>query len=220
MRERYPHDRFDNAPKNSKRVGAHRAAGALPPRRLGWLVAIIAVVALVLAGIIYIAVQNGRIDFTPPANTSSAQPSTDPDGNATEEPGTDEGATPGNGESEAPSNEPSTPPTGDLKADPTAVVYVLNGTTTTGLSAGAAANLKKDGWTQQINVGNASSRTVRESAVYYHAAAGEQAARALASNLGISKVLKSNEFATVKGGGAAPVNQVVAVLGADYSASN
>ncbi|MFZ4842602.1 LytR C-terminal domain-containing protein [Mycetocola saprophilus] len=213
MRERHPHDRFDNARTHSKRVGAHRAAGALPRRHWGWLVAVLAVVVLVLGGIVYIAVQNGKIDFTAPTSSSTAQPSDgasdNPDDGGTDENGGD------TGESQAPPSE--TPTTGAV--DKTASIYVLNGTTTTGLSAGASTRLNQAGWTQQINVGNAKSKSIRQSVVYYHDNAGESAARGVAAALGIQTVTKSQEYAKNNAGGPAPANQVVAVLGTDYSAS-
>ncbi|WP_187977579.1 LytR C-terminal domain-containing protein [Mycetocola sp. JXN-3] len=217
MRERHPHDRFDNARTHSKRVGAHRAAGALPRRHWGWLVAVLAVVVLVLGGIVYIAVQNGKIDFTAPTSSSTAQPSEEPSDGASDNP--DDGGTDENGgdtgESQAPPSE--TPTTGAV--DKTASIYVLNGTTTTGLSAGASTRLNQAGWTQQINVGNAKSKSIRQSVVYYHDDAGESAARGVAAALGIQTVTKSQEYAKNNAGGPAPANQVVAVLGTDYSAS-
>ncbi|NYD68626.1 LytR C-terminal domain-containing protein [Agromyces atrinae] len=120
MAQKFPSDRFDQAPSDIERVGAHRAP-LQPGRRwvtFGW--AALATVVLVVAGIVTISLYNNELLRILPG--SSAE--------------------------ETPSDEPVQ--TAEPTLDPATPVMVLNGTSTSGLAATAAEALTAAGLTIDV----------------------------------------------------------------------
>ncbi|WP_230667834.1 LytR C-terminal domain-containing protein [Microbacterium sp. MEC084] len=78
----YPRDRFDDVPRQSARVGAHRAEQPRAPRRVVLLWAALATVLLTIAGILAFLVLSQRVDIVPgqqsPVPQSTVSPIVDP----------------------------------------------------------------------------------------------------------------------------------------------
>jgi membrane-associated protease RseP (regulator of RpoE activity) len=73
MGQSYPKDRFDEAPRDLKRVGAHRA----PAKRRGWIgfvVAAVITLLLVAIGAVAINVLSDRVQFTDTPVASGTAP--------------------------------------------------------------------------------------------------------------------------------------------------
>lgn len=83
MSHNYPQDRFDRAPESLARVGSHREGGAARPRRRGLLIAAIATVVLIAAGIGLVIVLGLKTDFVAPAPSggpvAAVEPTASPD---------------------------------------------------------------------------------------------------------------------------------------------
>ena len=175
MADRRPRDRFDDAPTDLARVGAHRA-----PRRsrafvtFAW--AALATGLLVGAGVLALNTIEARNTTADPSTAVSVA---------------------------------STP---KATLDPSIDVVILNGTTTDGLAASAAARAKSAGW-KAGSVAPASADTVKTSTVYYTAKSQEGAALGLAKSLGIAKTALSAQF-VVPG-----QSRLTVVLGKDYAAA-
>lgn len=191
----YPRDRFDDVPRDSGRVGAHRA---VPRAGGGWRAfawAALATGVLVAAGVAWLAVANQSFQFTNPLSSASSAPAEDPA--ASEDDTQEPEAT---AETVAPVTDPS-------QVDPdVTTITVLNGTDTAGLAARAADALADAGWTVGSQ-GNASDGAPT-SIVYWSAAEDEGVALGLAQELGIGTVQQSSAF---------PGAAVTVVLGDDYA---
>lgn len=94
--------------------------------------------------------------------------------------------------------------------DPTATVAVLNGTPTPNLAAGVDQVITANGWGQITFSGDAASREVQISAVFYLAAEDETAAAGLAAELGGVSTYQSSDYADYG-------VRLVVLLGADYA---
>ncbi|GAB3616376.1 LytR C-terminal domain-containing protein [Okibacterium endophyticum] len=189
MAERFPKDRFDDQPDDLKRVGAHRAPA---PKGRGWIVfmwAAIATVVLIVIGVVGLLVLDDRLDLGTDTGSSQTTP--------------------------APSEDPV--PTVEPTIDPNAVITVLNGTATQGLSAAAISQLNSAGWSQPITNANASDNTIETTTVYYEDASQEGAARGIAVALGGAAIQLSSEFQVPNADGEVPAAQIWVVLGADYA---
>lgn len=168
MAEKYPKDRFDTAPENLQRVGAHRS----PRRRgrgwIGFLWALLAVAVLVGLGVLGLFIINGNVNFTSPNATTSGTPSATAQAPTSSAP--------------APSHTPSPAPTPQPTIDPDLSVTVLNGTPARGLAAGVSKTLTADGWSVDT-VGNASRGDFTRTVVYYSDPANKEAALGLVKSL-------------------------------------
>lgn len=198
MAEKYPKDRFDTAPENLQRVGAHRS----PRRGRGWtglLWALLAVVILVGLGVLGLFLINGNVNFSSPRAGSGGTPS------ATAAPTTSAPASP------TPSQTPSATPTPTPTVDPSLSVRVLNGTKARGLAASVSKTLTSDGWTVGT-VGDASRGDFTQTVVYYSDPANRQAALALVQSLtgAKAKAELSRAYAT-------RTADLTVVVGSDYS---
>ncbi len=185
-----PQDRFDELPAELVRVGAHRG----PPRRgAAWIAfawAALATGLLVLGGLYGLSRVNPDISFELPAFGGG------------EEPGTEQ--------TTAPPVEPITDP---ALVDPTLAVSfsILNASPTEEQQLAAQTQLQTAGWSeQQISSGNASSRDVEYTAIYFNGAQYEGVARGIAEILGTDLSLVRNSDAYF----GAPIT---IVLGADYA---
>jgi hypothetical protein len=166
----FPKDRFDSAPDDVLRTGAHRA----PVKKgRGWIIfawAAFATVVLVAAGLYGLSVMSGRIHL--PFQAQTAAPSLAPT--------------------------PTSTPTAAAKLDATVPITVLNGTPTQGLATKVGDYLVAQGWKgASLDLGtraNASSTAVAKTVVYYKAAADEGAARALIGTLKVGTVKLSADF--------------------------
>jgi len=178
------HDRFDHLPHNLHRVGAHRAPGR---RGRGWVAfwwALGVTVVLIAAGTVAILSLSNRLDIAIPGVTPSSAP--------------------------AESAAPSAAPTPEATVAPDLNVTVLNGSSSNGVAASAAATLTAAGW----NVGatsNASSQDQPTTIVYYADAGLEGAALGVAQSLPGAQILLANDF--VDSGA-----ELTVVVGNDYVA--
>lgn len=189
---RYPHDRYDDAPANLNRVGAHRA----PPKKGRGLVvfawAALSTGVLVLGGLWAVSLVDDSVSFDLPGlSTPIATP----------------GAT--NDSAAAPTAEPVTDP---ATIDPARLISitVLNGTSVDRQQDVAGAQLSKGGWP----VGSltlASTSDIATTTVYYNNPLDEDVARGVVLALGVGDVVESTAFV------GAPIT---VVLGADYVPSN
>ncbi|HEV7811793.1 MAG TPA: LytR C-terminal domain-containing protein [Leifsonia sp.] len=179
MAEKYPKDRFDTSPDDLSRVGAHRTPR---PKGRGWIGfgwAALATVVLVGLGIFGLSLVNGSISFQ--GSTTSASP------------------TP------TPTPTPTIVPT----VDPNLSVFVLNGTTTTGLANTVADKLTAAGWKVSSRA-NASDNTLSQTMVYYSDPKNEAAALGLAQSLPGAKVAVTQDYVAT---GA----DLTVVIGSDYA---
>lgn len=179
MAEKYPKDRFDTIPDDLSRVGAHRTPR---PKGRGWIGfgwAALATVVLVGLGIFGLSLVNGSISFQ--GSTTSASP------------------TP------TPTPTPTIVPT----VDPNLSVFVLNGTTTTGLANTVADKLTAAGWKVSSRA-NASVNTLSQTMVYYSDPKNEAAALGLAQSLPGAKVAVTQDYVAT---GA----DLTVVIGSDYA---
>jgi hypothetical protein len=179
MAEKYPKDRFDTIPDDLSRVGAHRTPR---PKGRGWIGfgwAALATVVLVGLGIFGLSLVNGSISFQ--GSTTSASP------------------TP------TPTPTPTIVPT----VDPNLSVFVLNGTTTTGLANTVADKLTAAGWKVSSRA-NASDNTLSQTMVYYSDPKNEAAALGLAQSLPGAKVAVTQDYVAT---GA----DLTVVIGSDYA---
>lgn len=104
---------------------------------------------------------------------------------------------------------PTIVPTAQPSVDRTALVVVLNGTTTAGLAGKVGDLLVSQGWTVESRT-NASSSTVTATTIYYSDPTQEGAARALAAALNGAAVVRSDQFRV------AGQSRLTVVLGSDY----
>jgi hypothetical protein len=102
---------------------------------------------------------------------------------------------------------PVVSPTVDPKID----VVLLNATTTSGLAAAARTAATAEGW-HVVSTANANSTSVATTTVYYTMASQAGAAAGLAKSLGVSRTVRSAQFA-VQG-----QSRLTVVLGKDYAA--
>lgn len=199
MAEKYPKDRFDTAPENLQRVGAHRS----PRRGRGWiglLWALLAVVILVGLGVLGLFLINGNVEFSSPQAGSSGTASATAPAPASSAPA-----------SPKRSHTPSPTPTPTPTVDPSLSVTVLNGTKARGLAASVSRTLTSDGWTVRT-VGNARRGDFTQTVVYYSDPANRQAALALVQSLTGAKAEAelSQAYATTTA-------DLTVVVGSDYS---
>ena len=184
-----PRDRFDELPDDLVRVGAHRAPAQ---RGRGWILfawAALATGVLIVGGLYGLSRVNPAISFELPVLGGGEGP----------------GAT----ESPAPEVEPITDP---ALVDPALAVSfsILNASPTNGQQEAAVTQLQLAGWPADvISSGNASSRDVAVTAVYFNGAQYEGVARGVATILGtdLAQVRNSDAFF------GAPIT---VVIGADY----
>jgi hypothetical protein len=181
MAEKYPKDRFDTIPDDLSRVGAHRTPR---PKGRGWIGfgwAALATVVLVGLGIFGLSLVNGSISFQ--GGTTSASPT--------------------------PTATPTPTPTIVPTVDPNLSVFVLNGTTTTGLANTVADKLTAAGWKVSSRA-NASDNTLSQTMVYYSDPKNEAAALGLAQSLPGAKVAVTQDYVAT---GA----DLTVVIGSDYA---
>ena len=171
----------------SERRGAHRPAGLGPTSAIPWLVAAVAIVAIVV-------VASGWFGGSqePTSNTVPAGPSTT--GKATK------------AATKTTKASPTTSATPAQVADRTLAVSVLNSTSTTGLAAKGAAALKDGGWAIR-GTGNFSG-SVSRTTVFYGSAKLRATAEAVAKDLGVpASITESADFGATR---------VTVVLAADF----
>ncbi len=176
-----------------ERRGAHRPSGLGVAGAVPWLVAAVAIVAVVGWATGWWGGGDPRPSST---NTVTAGPSAT---TATTSGSTPTKATSGTSPT---SSAPSSPP---ATADRTQSVSVLNSTGRSGLAAGAAARLREAGWTIR-STGNANGGGA--TSVYYGRASLRPTAQAVAADLGAPAVLReSADFGA---------GRITVVLGSDY----
>ncbi|MGN6301423.1 MAG: LytR C-terminal domain-containing protein [Angustibacter sp.] len=171
----------------SERRGAHRPAGQGPTSAIPWLVAAVAIVAIVLFASGWFGGSSAPASSTVKAGPSPSSGKT-AQGSSTTKAST--GASPS-----------SPAPT----ADRTLSVSVLNSTSTSGLAAKGAARLKTAGWSIR-STGNYRG-AVSGTTVFYGRASLRATAQAVAADLGTSAVSESADFGS---------SRVTVVLGADF----
>jgi hypothetical protein len=178
----YPHDRFDSVPDDLLRVGAHRAPAK---KGRGWITfawAALATLVLVGIGLWGLSIVSGNTEFTLPflKSDTTATPTVTPT------------------------------PTAEPKLDASVPINILNGTTVPGLAKSAGDALVAQGWAGAADgVGsrtNAATTDIKQTVVYYSAAADEGVARALVLSLKVGQVRLSNAYPA----------RVTVVLGSDY----
>ncbi|MFD1714542.1 LytR C-terminal domain-containing protein [Amnibacterium flavum] len=160
----FPPDRFDEAPADLHRVGAHRA----PKRRgRGWIAfawAALATGLIVAISVVGMFIINDNVSFENPFGGAS---------------------TPIPTETPIPTIEPT--------VDPAANVVVLNGTLTDGLANSVGDLLVSRGWTVATR-GNASASDVATTTVYYSDPSQEGAAKGIIQSLGVGSIALSDAF--------------------------
>jgi hypothetical protein len=180
MAEKYPKDRFDTIPDDLSRVGAHRTPR---PKGRGWIGfgwAALATVVLVGLGIFGLSLVNGSISFQGTTGTSAS-----------------------------PTPTPTPTPTIVPTVDPNLSVFVLNGTTTSGLANTVADKLTAAGW-KVVSRANASDNTLAQTMVYYSDPKNEAAALGVAQSLPGAKVATTQDYVAT---GA----DLTVVIGSDYA---
>lgn len=184
MAEKYPTDRFDQVPDDLERIGAHRAPR---PKGYGWIwVAWCAGAVIVIVGLgtLGIFAINGTLDVSLPFSKSTATATATP-----------------------------TPtPTITPAVNPALNVFVLNGTTETGLAADATTRLTAAGW-KNLTPANASSTDIKTTTVYYSDPKNEGAALAVSQELDNAPIQVTQDFA-------ASGADITVVLGTDYKPSS
>lgn len=183
---------------NRERRGAHRPSGLGAAGAVPWLVAAVAIVAIVGWATGW---WRGGDSGTSGSNTVSAGPSAATGAPTTKGPSAATSGSSPTSASSAPSG-PSGPPA-TVERDQS--VTVLNGTSRSGLAAGAASRLREAGWTVRAT-GN--STTGGPTSVYYGKAALRATAAAVAQDLGApAAVRESADFGA---------SRITVVLGSDY----
>ena len=167
MTRSYPDDQFDHLPRESNRVGAHRA----PARKgRGWVPfwwALGTTLMLILIGVFALVNLTNRLDFAVPGvPTTSAVPE------------------------EIVSEGPAVEPT----VDPSLSVTVLNGTADGGLAATVGYLLTQNGWVIG-STSNSDTTTVETTTVYYQDASLEGPALGVAGALPGAVIMLSDDFA-------------------------
>ncbi|HMH58449.1 MAG TPA: LytR C-terminal domain-containing protein [Galbitalea sp.] len=177
-------DQFDNLPENIDRIGAHRGPKV---RGRGWITfawAILATAVLVVGGLYVLSIFNTSIKFgLGPA--ASAAPTTS--------------STP------VPVITPIEDPSSIASRNIT--VTVLNGTDIVGLDKKAAAKLTAKGW-NVIATAPSTATNLKTSTVYYSAAADEDVAEGIQSQLGAQDIQFSSAF---------PGSSITVVVGSDFT---
>ena len=164
----YPHDRFDEPQDAQPRVGAHRASARRGRAWIGFGWAVLATVALVIAGVMALTLATGSdLPFTQQSTTPTVA-------------------------------ETTPPPTAEPKLDPDLVISILNGTPTRGLANQVGDALVAEGWDgAAVGVGsraNATSQDIEKTTVFYSDPADEAAARALVLALKVGEVVLGDEY--------------------------
>jgi hypothetical protein len=180
MAEKYPKDRFDTIPDDLRRIGAHRTPR---PRGRGWIGfgwAALATVVLIGLGVFGLSLVNGSISFKGASPSISATPT--------------------------PSPTPTIVPT----VDPNLSVFVLNGTTTSGLANSVGDKLVAAGWKVDSRA-NASQTDLTKTIVYYSDPKNQAAALGVAQSLPGATVSETQDYVAT---GA----DLTVVVGADNAA--
>ena len=164
----YPQDRFDSVPDDLLRSGAHRGSAQ---KGHGWVVfagAALATGALIVAGLIGLAVIRGTIELPFFAAGKTSAPTL------------------------------TSKPTAVPSINPALSITILNGTETNGLQKAAGDNLVKQGWAgASADTGsraNAATRNLTKTLVYYSDPANEGAARALVVSLKVGDIRLSGAY--------------------------
>lgn len=175
----YPDDEFDHIEKSDRR-GAHRAAGG--PISQGAAVALISVLAIVALLLVVGAV---RI---------ISQSGTNPEDQVAASAGDDEGTsqTAQASSSAKPSETGSSDSSGDSVDKSGLTVGIYNASGTTGAAAKYSSALKDSGWT--IGKSGNYSYSGSTSVIFYSKNSQEDAAKALAKEVGAESVKKSSRF--------------------------
>jgi hypothetical protein len=163
MAEKYPKDRFDTIPDDLRRIGAHRTPR---PRGRGWIGfgwAALATVVLIGLGVFGLSLVNGSISFKGASPSISATPTSTPT--------------------------PTIVPT----VDPNLSVFVLNGTTTSGLANSVGDKLVAAGWKVDSRA-NASETDLTKTIIYYSDAKNQAAALGLAQSLPGASVAETQDY--------------------------
>ncbi|WP_010203552.1 LytR C-terminal domain-containing protein [Salinibacterium sp. PAMC 21357] len=185
----YPKDRFDEAPDDIERIGAHRG----PKRRgrgwIGFAWALLATGVLVFGGLFALSQYLGD-DLGIPIFATPEEPV------------------------EAPAPVETVAPVTDPAAiDPARAltVDVLNGTPETGAQTSVFDELTAAGWPMG-SAAPASARDIEDTYIYYSNVADEDVASGLAAALGIGEIrlVEPDVF---------PAAQLTIVIGSDYLAS-
>jgi hypothetical protein len=179
MAEKYPKDRFDTIPDDLRRIGAHRTPR---PRGRGWIGfgwAALATVVLIGLGVFGLSLVNGSISFKGASPSISATPT--------------------------PTPTPTIVPT----VDPNLSVFVLNGTTTSGLANSVGDKLVAAGWKVDSRA-NASETDLTKTIVYYSDAKNQAAALGVAQSLPGATVAETQDYVAT---GA----DLTVVIGSDFA---
>ncbi len=173
----------------SERRGAHRPAGLGPTSAIPWLIAAVAIVAIVVVATGWLSGPDEPTSNTVAAGPSSTKTST---ASATKS---------GTATASATASTTTPPP----QADRTLPVSVLNSTSTSGLAAKAATKLRTAGWSIR-STGNYRGG-VSGTTVFYGRTSLRATAEAVAKDLGTTTVSESADFGT---------SRVTVVLAGDY----
>jgi len=163
MAEKYPKDRFDSIPNDLRRIGAHRTPR---PRGRGWIGfgwAVLATVILIGLGVFGLSLVNGSISF--------------------------KGVTPSLSSTPTPTPTPTIVPT----VDPNLSVFVLNGTSTSGLANLVGDKLVAAGWKVDSRA-NASDTDLAKTIVYYSDPKNQAAALGVAQSLPGATVAETQDY--------------------------
>ena len=171
----------------SERRGAHRPAGLGPTSALPWLVAAVAIVAIVVVASGWFGGSSAPAASTVKAGPSASSTKTSKSSATTK----------------APAGTSTTTPA--QQADRTVQVSVLNATSTSGLAAKGAARLRSAGWGIR-STGNYRGG-VSATTVFYGRSSLRATAQAVADDLGLGTVTESADFGP---------SRVTVVLGGDF----
>lgn len=168
----YPEDEYDVQGAGRVPEGVHRAPVPRWRILLPFVIVLVLAPALAYAGVRYLSDPGGPSPAVSPTSTVTTAP-------AEPEP------TP----EETPSVEPTpeAPPEGDVRRD--AAVFLLNGTTNTGLGSAASAALAEDGFTA-VSTSGYSRPQPSGSTVYYNSAELADTAQRVATVLQIGQVVE------------------------------
>ena len=183
----FPRDTFDDIPRGTSRIGAHRAPG---PRGRGWIGfgwAVVAVAVLTVGGLLALSTLNPNLGIMPPGMSQEETPTPEPEVIETMAPVTD-------------------PASVDPAVLAALTISVLNGTPTDGLSAVAGDQIAAAGWPSPTRAA-ASLDTETETIVYYSTPESEGIARGLMLLIGAVDVRLTDAF---------PQTTITIVLGSDY----
>lgn len=201
---RYPPDEFDDLPATQGRRGAHRARPNPVLAMVPVLLVVVAVVAVVVGAMTLLG------DTAPDTATPAGNEAPLEEGTAAPQPSAPEGTAPA---PQQPTVEPTTAPTGEEPepeptVDTSVPVTVLNGTSTSGLAAGAAERLTGEGWTV-AGTDNYRAGPTPPTTVYYPSEELAATAEAVADDLGGAATELSDAFDAAT---------LTVVLGEDYQA--